>query len=150
MIREMTKDDLKALCPILQNEVRLRMNYPDEQLNEEFFLNLWGNAMDSGTSLSFVVEDDGNISGFLFGMVGPDLYSGLPTGYETFWYMRERNGLSGSRNAMRLLKAFTQKSKDLGCVRVMTGMWSTGPDLSKMYERLGYHKLETHFKKELK
>jgi hypothetical protein len=125
------------------------MGYPD-RLNPEFFTGLWSHVIETGRSLCFIDERDGEARGFLLGMVGPDLYSGRPTALEQFWYVRKTvTGLGASILAMKLLEAFNLEAQVRGCVRAFVGHWHSGPNLARVYGRLGYRELETHFVKEL-
>lgn len=125
------------------------MQYPD-RLNEIFFCSLWESIIRNGSSLSFIAEsgDPTLIDGFLLAMSGPDLYSGKLLGLEQFWYVRG-TGFAASRTAMGLLDRFMAQAAERRCVRALVGHWTSGPDLSRMYERLGFRPLETHFVKAL-
>lgn len=149
MIRPLEISDLSRLCPILENEARVRMQYPD-RLNEKFFCDLWTQIIQGGSSLSFIAERESQprIEGFLLGLTGPDLYSGKLLGLEQFWFVRG-TGVASSLRAMKLLDSFLNAAYLKKCVRVFVGHWLEGPDLSRMYKRLGFRPLETHFVKDL-
>lgn len=147
MIRPLKVEDLPRLCPILENEARVRMKYPDH-LDETFFVSLWESVILNGSSLCFIDERDSQIEGFLLGMVGPDLFSGRPIALEQFWYVRGC-GLGSSRVSLRLINAFLELALERRCVRILVGHWAGGPDLSRVYARFGFRPLETHFVKDV-
>lgn len=148
MTRKMTVADLPRLMPILEDEARVAMRYPDH-LNAEFVTAFWSGLMGAGSAMCHIAERDGDVQGFLLGLQAPDLYSGRPTALEQFWYVRK--GFGNGMTAIRLLGAFLADAELRGCVRIMVGDWQPvgGPDLSRTYARFGFSPLERYYVKEV-
>lgn len=98
----------------------------------------------------WVIEtEDNEIVGVLGGLCTPMFFSEEKVAIEAFWYVREdhRHGTGG----FRLLEEFERWAKNVGAQYVhLAFMNKIHPEkMSEFYERRGYTKLETIYRKTL-
>ena len=98
--------------------------------------------------LMFDVEMDSFIGG-LGCLKAPDLHNGEMIAVETFWYVVPE--YRDSAHGIELLFAFEKWAKDNNCTKMaMIHLADSSPErLKKLYERLGYKLLESHYIKEV-
>ena len=112
------------------------------------FCDLWRGLLESGTGTIILAEEDGAVDGAIGGVVYPEPYSGELVASEFFWFVRE----SSRGEGLRLYRAFEKWARDKGAVQIrMVHLHDSMPGkLSRVYERLGYTAVETHYVKGLK
>ncbi len=96
------------------------------------------------------VDDEGKIQGVLAMIVFPHYFTGELTAGEIIWYIEpeSRNGKSfDTIPALQLMRAAEALAKLMGATR----MQFTAPigNVGKIYERFGYHAIETSYQREL-
>lgn len=88
--------------------------------------------------------------GFIVGMVAPSfLHPSRLQCSELAWYVEPE--YRGTSVALRLMKMYEQHAKDKGCYYVsMVCLESLNPEATgKIYEKLGYNRLENHYRRVL-
>lgn len=88
--------------------------------------------------------------GFIVGMVAPSfLHPGRLQCSELAWYVEPE--YRGTSVALRLMKMYEQHAKDNGCYYVsMVCLEKLNPEATgKIYEKLGYNRLENHYRRVL-
>lgn len=88
--------------------------------------------------------------GFIVGMVAPSfLHPGRLQCSELAWYVEPE--YRGTSVALRLMKMYEQHAKDEGCYYAsMVCLESLNPEATgKIYEKLGYNRLENHYRRVL-
>lgn len=146
MIRPATKNDL-AIVADMGREFYSEGRIPGTIVPDVFIAN-WQKYIEAGFGRIFLAEEEGEVVGFLGGLLYPDPNDGDLVGSEMFWFVQsEHRGSCG----MRLLSAFEKWAISTGAKRLVMGHLSTlAPEkLKKLYERLGYVPLETHYVKEI-
>lgn len=113
------------------------------------FCNLWADLLERGAGVIFAFDDDaGHWAGMLGGILHEDIYSGINTASEMFWYVRE--GYRGTRG-MRLYREFERWAICSGCRKiVMVHLCDSMPEkLDRVYRGLGFLPAEVHYVKSL-
>jgi len=146
IIREATEQDALD-CLLLFKSFHKESDQPfkfDTNRTLETFLNSLG---ESSSIKFFVAELKGNIIGFVAGIVYQHLFSQDKTADELAWFVdKDHRGGSG---AIRLLKTYEQWAIDQGVSCVTMSQIEDLADLSKLYNKLGYRKIEATFQKEI-
>lgn len=109
------------------------------------------NLLSSENCCLFVAEVDGEVVGFVAGMVSPTFFnpSGIQAG-ELGWYVDP--DYRNSRVATELHKSYEEWAKGRGATSIQMMHMDTEQSelIGKMYEKWGYHKVETSYLKEVK
>lgn len=113
----------------------------------ETFVKSWAAIIESGCGKIILLETGGVPIGALGFLVHRDLYDGVLTASETFWYVLPEHRGDGPR----LLKAFEEHAISIGAKRIIMGYLEhlMPKVLSLYYQRLGFHPIEHTFMKEL-
>lgn len=90
-----------------------------------------------------------NLTGLLAAFASPLLFSDARQAYEVVWWVQPE--YRKHRDSIRLFSAYEFWAKEIGCTSIQTsfvhgGNWT---DLSEFYERRGYVRTETSYKKVL-
>ena len=111
---------------------------------KEIFLENWTKILESGLGIILLLPDN---KGFLGGLKYPDINTGVLSAVETFWFVTD----SARGQGLRLLRNFEKWAKDNDCRQIiMVHLADLMPDaVRKIYLRMGYNKLETHYIKRL-
>ncbi len=147
MIRPCTIEDLRAIAE-MGREFYSEGKIPGTIVPDIFEKN-WKGFLESEIGIVYVAEEDGKIIGTIGGLIYPDTNDGVKVLCETFWFVSK--GHRG-RCGFKLLDAFEKRGMERGAKRlVMVHLSSLAPEkLKKLYERLGYVEVETHYVKEIK
>lgn len=94
-------------------------------------------------SIVIVLEEDGKLEGFIFGLILTPMFSEETVLQEMAFYTRK--GLGG----LRLLKAFECEAKIRGIKKIAVGCKPGYCDLGSYYKREGYKLLEVQYLKEV-
>jgi hypothetical protein len=94
-------------------------------------------------SIVIVLEEDGKLEGFIFGLILAPMFSEEIVLQEMAFYTRK--GLGG----LRLLKAFEREAEIRGIKKVAVGCKPDYCDLGNYYKREGYKLLEVQYLKEV-
>lgn len=94
-------------------------------------------------------EHNRTISGALGGVLAPSPFNGKLMAVEMFWFVIEE--YRGSADGIRLLKAFEQWAVEQRAEMIsMIHLLALQPEkLGKLYQRMGYHPVETNYIKHL-
>lgn len=114
----------------------------------DVFLQSWSYLLKSGLCRIIGLRVRGSIVGALGFTIMADLNTSLVNAQELFWFVapEHRRG----RAAFTLLAAYEEKARVLGAHSVtMAHLESTHQDLGRFYERKGYSKVETYYRKDL-
>lgn len=114
----------------------------------EVFEATWGNFFNLGMGVIFLLILDEEIIGALGAVKYPDPNSGEIMAAEHFWFVNKEHRGKGTK----LLKAYELWAKDQN-IKKITMVHLTGlmPDkLRKLYVKLGYREIETHYIKEVR
>lgn len=140
-------EDLPQLRPLFEEFYALA-KLPG-QYDPAFEERLWS-AIDSGVAAVFFAQSpDGRPLGMIGGMVAPDLFSGVLTASELFWFVPQ--ACRGGRTAMTLFHVFETWAKTSGAryVRMMHLTHPGSDTVGRVYRRCGYSEVEQVFQKEL-
>lgn len=91
-------------------------------------------------------NDAGKISGLLGFIIFPHHFTKEPTATEIMWYVEPEERKGGS--ALKLLWEAEKRAKELGATRI--GFTSPNEEVSELYKRFGYKKVEVIYMKELR
>ena len=107
---------------------------------------IWESAkglIESPNAIVIVLEVEGRIEGFIFGLILSPMFSEELVLQEMAFYTRK--GLGG----LRLLKAFEREAEIRGIKKVAVGCKPDYCDLGNYYKREGYKLLEVQYLKEI-
>jgi GNAT superfamily N-acetyltransferase len=112
-------------------------------LKPEVFVRNWTVLLGNGMGKIFGLYEEGQLIGALGAIVVADLNDGELTATECFWFVDP----ASRGNGVRLLLNFVKYAKEIGCVRVnMVHLFNSHADkLSKLYQKLGFSPVETHY-----
>ena len=145
-IVEVTEDDLPLMVDMAEGFFR-EGSLPGV-FDAKVFLQSWTYLLKSGLCRIIGLRVHGSIVGALGFTVMADLNTTLVNAQELFWFVapEHRRG----RAAFTLLAAYENKARALGAHSVtMAHLESTHQDLGRFYERKGYSKVETYYRKDL-
>ncbi len=145
-IVEVTEDDLPSLLGMAEGFFR-EGKLPGI-FDADTFLKSWSYLLKSGMCRIIGLRVRGAIVGALGFTIMADLNTSLVNAQELFWFVspEHRRG----RAAISLLSAYEAKARALGASSVtMAHLESTHQDLGRFYERKGYQKSETLYRKKL-
>jgi len=116
--------------------------------NEKSFTFYWTPLLDHGLGEVYVVRrDPKTVVAVLGATFTPDMFSGVLTAAETFWYVLPEFRKTGA--GITLLDRFEQEAKHRGCQEIlMVHFAHMGAGLQRLYESRGYSLLEQTFRKE--
>lgn len=117
-----------------------------ESCDEESLVTYVTYCIDSPSIISIVAELNGRLVGCIGAAVLPDLHNQFRlTATEMGWYMKPEYRKAGGAQLFEALEK-TLKGKDIDLV---VGVPETKSKLSIFFERKGYKKLETKYKKRM-
>ncbi len=116
-------------------------------IKSEIFIKNWTALIQNGMGRIFGLYQQGQFVGALGAIIMPDINDGELTATECFWFVgKEHRGVG-----VRLLLYFVKYAKEIGCVRVnMVHLFNEHANkLSKLYVKMGFSPIETHYVKSL-
>ena len=136
-VKEATLDDLKEI-------LRLIELFHDEAIKEITFSRPYVLAYVVKLIQSPFAVILLSKGGLIAGTIDSSMFNGKLYACEKMWYVdKEHRGSTG----IRLLKAFEKWAKKMKVTAIE--MAALGMDIDKLYRRMGYKKLETHYLKEV-
>lgn len=135
------KEEMAKLIPAHWEEVAL---YKDK-IELDFWFEKYDQAAKSGEFHVITIRDDHKIVGYYWFMLRPHLhYKNSLTAYTDMFYIhpKYRKGFNG----INLFKFFEKTAKEMGAERIITSC-KTSLDLSRVFERLKWDKVEYVFSK---
>lgn len=144
MIREATAADIPRIVELGSRSL-VDGPYRDELDNPEQSAATALSVIRSQNGKVLLAEDGGRVVGLLGFVVYPHYFTGKLTAIELMWYVEPEHRSSFA--AIALLRAGQRIAKTMGA----TKMQFTAPteDVGRMYEMLGYSKLEVAYQKSL-
>lgn len=145
-MKRLTPEELPRLRHI-GNEFTLAAELP-ESFNEPHFESVWTTLLNANAGTIFYEENaEGKIIAVLGAVFQPDMFSGVLTAAETFWFLLPE--ARGSRLSISLLDAFEAEAAVRGCQHIlMVSLASLSPEIvNSIFTRRGYKALETVFTK---
>lgn len=120
-------------------------------INREYLISAWQSLIDErGTGVAYgVVNDAGEIGGFLLGLHAVNPLTGKKTGYEFLFVVPLHEKVPNA--GLHLLREFEKGAREDGCVEVVIGCYEVcEPDKLRRWYRLnGYRELSESFSKKL-
>jgi GNAT superfamily N-acetyltransferase len=147
-IRALTVEELPGIAPYGQ-DFYAEAKAPGRFL-PAFFVSLWTTLITSGQGVILGVYEGAECVGALAAMVAPDIYDGRPIASEFFWYVRPeyRRGTV----PVRLIRAYEAWAVSQGVASAdvrMAALASMNDEaVGRLYDKLGYRRLETTWTKE--
>lgn len=144
IIRSATKDDMLD-CLVLFKQFHRESKLPygfDVQKTQ----NVFNETLNIESFKTFVAEKDGDLIGFICCMYMEPLFSTDRVSTDIAWFVSKehRNSSAG----FRLLKQYEEWALQCNIKYVGIAYLERVTDLSKVYEKKGYVKAETHYMKE--
>lgn len=120
-----------------------------KRFNEDIILEHLYFCLDNDNCFYYILTDGNDVKGFILGVISNMLFSDIKIATELAWYT-DKDFRSGFKS-IRLLKEFEKWSIENNCEKViMASIESLNSEkINRVYERLGYKKLETSFAKDL-
>jgi len=145
IIREATEDDTLD-CLVLFKSFHKESKQPFK-FDTARTLETFQTSVNSESAIRFfVAELNGEIVGFVSAIVYQHLFSKDKTADELAWYVDKEH--RGGSAALRLLKTYEEWAIGQGVRCVTMSHIEDLADLSRMYNKLGYKKIEATFQKE--
>lgn len=144
-IRPATKDDmfdLQMLGKAFSDEAPETHTWNPVKV-EEFFLN----TLEDKDHIILVIDVDGDIRGFLWGIITEMWMSGTRVATELAWFVSKEH--RGKKGSLILVKAFEMWAKNKGVGHVVMADIEDVSSLGTLYQRLGYKRAETAYMKEV-
>lgn len=112
----------------------------------DIFVASWRKMIDAGTGVIFAAFN-GNIGmGGLGAIVYSDIMNGDLSAVMAFWYVLKQFRM----HSLRLMAVFEKWAKETRIVRIsMNFLHASHPELARLYERRGYHLIESIYVKEV-
>lgn len=146
IVRKMTKDDITELISLFvvfhMETLKIYNVSMDSKTVEENIVNYIENH------ISFVLEEEKKIVGFIFGVVAPfPLNDNVLMFIESAWFVKKEH----RAHSIKLLDRVEQYCKDNKITRMIVGNTEMGncERFKKFYERKGFKLFEQHFVKEI-
>ena len=135
-----TEADFDALAPILK---KFEQATKYLRIDVAYSIQTYRRLLQNKTGAVFSLEKEGRFVGALGCLKACDLHNGDLTAIETFWFVDPAHRGGG----LRLLDAFDCWAKEQGCVKkAMIHLEDSFPEILKgLYERRGYHLVESHY-----
>lgn len=139
MIRAATTDDISAMVYLGQLMHDESPRYAKSEYKPEKLVALADHVL-GGNGIAFVVEIGGELVGMMVGLVTEHFFSDVRIGTDLALYIEPEH--RGGRHAVRLVRAFEARAKELGASEIELGV-STGYHAERtadLYEALGYER----------
>jgi GNAT superfamily N-acetyltransferase len=141
-IAAITVDELPSILPCADEFCKV-LNWP---LSGDKFLGFLSGLITRERGVVITAKDEaGVVIGGVGGKLDDEPISGQPVAVEIFWFVTASH--RGGTLGIRLLLAFEKWAKEQGAAHVcMVKMENSMPEaVDKIYQRLGYRKLETTY-----
>jgi L-amino acid N-acyltransferase YncA len=137
MIRASTRDDIPDLL-VLVEAMHAESRFSQYGFNRKQLTELFHALVDTPNGIIFVIENAGEIVGFLAGQTGETYLCLAKVAFEHMVYVRRPE--RGSYAAVPLIKAFIQWAKGHDVAYIQMGVNSGIDDerVTKLYKRLGF------------
>lgn len=119
-------------------------------INREHLITNWQVLVEGGSGVAYgIVNDAGEIGGFLLGLHTTSLITGKRTAYEFLWMVPLHEKVPNA--GLRLLREFEKEARADGCLDSVIGAYAVcePAKLRRFYRLNGYRELSESFSKEL-
>lgn len=144
-VREATEDDILSLLFLAKefhNETPKHYDWEPKKVESRI---KW--LIEDPNGCVLVLESDGEIKGAILFMVSESLFSSKLTATELAWFVSK--DFRGKASSLKLVKEYERMCKEAGVTTLLMSDIPGIQDLGKLYNRLGYSKIETAYLKEL-
>jgi hypothetical protein len=146
IVREATAHDALDCLMLIKSFVK-ESNQPFKFDSTKTLESINNSIQGLSTLKLFVAEINSEVIGFVLGIVYEQLFSRDKTADELAWYVDKNH--RGGTAAIRLLKAYEDWATSNGVVCINMSHIERLTDLSKLYNKLGYKRIEATFQKEI-
>lgn len=94
-----------------------------------------------------VNQDLHDLGGLFMAQCSEHPFGPVRWAWETLWYVEPQ--YRKGHNSLKMLKAYENWARKMGCTYVDITALSSNPDVSVIYERMGYKAQEVHFLKRI-
>jgi len=145
IIRKMREDDLLDVLIVGREFSRAapKSHKWDQDKTVEFL----SNCLASPQYEVFVTETDGEVTGGIVCALTLMLMSHTKVATELVWFVSKE--ARGKPSSIKLVKTFESWAKENGAQYVIMGDIKHVGELGNLYERMGYHAVETAYMKEV-
>lgn len=119
-------------------------------INREYLIPTWQALVEAGAGVAYgVVNDTGEIGGFLLGTYSVSPLTGRKTAYEFLWIVPLHEKVPNA--GIKLLREFEKEAKEAGCLDSVIGAYAVcePAKLRRFYRLNGYRELSESFSKAL-
>lgn len=144
MIRQLTADEV-PLTLEGAHEFYTASKMPGV-FNDDVYIKTWSSIIASNRGTILIDVEGDKIIGAIAGVLSPNMFTGDMMAIECFWFVfPEHRG-----HGIRLLKAYEYwaASRDVKLVCMVHLKGLQPESLKALYERMGYHEIETNYLKE--
>lgn len=139
--------DVDEVVPLLK-EFFLKSNLKEVGSFDPFrVMGILFNLVNQESFLGIVVRDRGELVGIITANIVPNLFQKGNVCAEQIWYVKDshRNTTIG----MRLFDAMERWAKSKGCTQIQVGSAEGYSNVSRIYSKLGYTKIDSSYWKEI-
>lgn len=142
-VRFARNSDAGSIVDLLrQSHAAARWTFPFDPVRAHA---LFCHHLQSEKACVLVLESDGAVSGLLMASVFDHPFGAGLCATETVWFIDEK---ARGRRSLKMLDAYEAWAKEQGCAVICMASLAIN-DVSRIYIRLGYAPVETHFMKAL-
>lgn len=144
MIRSATVDDLPAVMTMARQFVATTSYHSHIAIDPERLMALMGSLIADADKSLLVSEGPNGLNGMIAMVVFEHPFSGVKTGTELCWWVNpDARGSLG----IRLLRSAQTWAVEQGVINMQ--MIAPTPDVERIYQRLGFERVETLYQKVL-
>ncbi len=144
-IREATEEDIFEVTLLTREAYEDLPEKEHVKFNAKKVMDLAKHVIPTDSFLTLVLENDGEIVGYFFGMVAEYYFALESQAICLSWFIRPQH--RSIRNALSLLKRYEKWGEEQGVVSV--NMINIKMNSPKVYEKLGYTMTEATFVKRI-
>jgi GNAT superfamily N-acetyltransferase len=149
-VRRITIDDLEGTFQLVQEFKKEALDSIPVSFDETTVMGIIVSSISQDIPRIYVALD-GGVIGLIAGVVLPSYFDkNKITSMELMWYVNQAH--RGTSAGIKLMKEMELYAKERGAdtlVMIAPYYSPSSKDVSKLYERYGYKRLETHYIKEL-
>lgn len=143
----LTAEQIPEFVQIVMND---RIQEKVAFINREHLIPTWQALVEAEAGVAYgVVNEAGEIGGFLLGTHAVSPLTGRKTAYEFLWMVPLHEKVASA--GLRLLREFEKEAREAECLEVVIGCYAVcEPDKLRRFYRLnGYRELSESFSKKL-
>lgn len=143
IVRRAVQKDIPRLIELGEEFANLSQPIHGFSVSRESIIEFTNDAVNIDRFVVYVLEVDDVIQGLIVGVIEKIYFSKDVALQELAWYVK--NGFRG----IELFYAFTSCAEQIGCQQVIVGNKPQYYDLTRFYQRQGFHLLENQFAKKI-